>query len=122
MNERDRTIVEKIIKYCEEVEQSHTFFQKDKTLFLDKEKGFIYRNAITMPILQIGELANKLTDDFTKENKQLPWKAIIGTRHIYVHHYGTVDYELVWNTSTDDIPSLKETLLQLIDSDNDNPS
>ena len=86
MKERDRIIVKKIIKYCAEVDESHNFFNTDKELFVDKENGFIYRNAITMPILQIGEIANSLTNEFMKEHKKLPWKDIIGTRHIYAHH------------------------------------
>lgn len=54
--ERDVVIAEKIIRYCDEVFSTHQMFNNDINLFCDQEMGFIYRNAITMPILQIGEL------------------------------------------------------------------
>ena len=117
MKERDRIIVKKIIKYCAEVDESHMFFHTDKDLFVDKEKGFIYRNAITMPILQIGEIANNLTEEFMKEYKKLPWKDIIGTRHIYAHHYGDIDFDMVWTTSIEDIPFLKDTLTEILNDE-----
>ena len=117
MKERDRIIIKKIIKYCAEVDESHKFFNTDKELFVDKENGFIYRNAITMPVLQIGEIANSLTDEFMKEHKKLPWKDIIGTRHIYAHHYGDVDFDMVWTTSIEDIPFLKDTLTQILNDE-----
>lgn len=54
--ERDVVIVEKIIKYCDEVYSTHQMFNNDINLFRNQEVGFIYRNAITMPILQIVSL------------------------------------------------------------------
>ena len=35
-----------------------------------------YRNAVTMPILQIGELANHLSEEFKQQNKQIPWNGM----------------------------------------------
>lgn len=38
-----------------EIKDTHDYFKKDKDLFMNEKRGFIYRNSITMPILQIGE-------------------------------------------------------------------
>ena len=65
MNDRDRTVIEKIEKYCDEIKQTHEFFQNDKEKFYSDD-GFVYRNSVTMPILQIGELSKNLSDDFIK--------------------------------------------------------
>lgn len=75
---RDNTIIEKILKYCNEIEQTHCAFNDDKDLFFDKDAGFIYRNSITMPILQIGELVKNLSDEFVIKYNGIPWKAIAG--------------------------------------------
>lgn len=109
-NKRDAVIVEKILKYCEEIAKTHTAFKNDKDLFFNKEDGFIYRNSITMPILQIGELVKNLSEDFTAKYNTMPWKAIAGMRDVFAHHYGSIDYEMTWNTSVEDIVSLKEYL------------
>jgi uncharacterized protein with HEPN domain len=39
-----------------------------------------------MPILQIGELAKNLSDEFRETNNDIPWKAIMGMRDIFAHH------------------------------------
>lgn len=107
---RDALVVEKILNYCDEISKTHKAFENNKKLFFDKEKGFIYRNSITMPILQIGELVKNLSEDFTTKYKGIPWKAIAGMRDVFAHHYGSIDYEMTWNTSIEDINMLKEFL------------
>ena len=108
MNGRDIVILNKIYDYCQEIRKTHHFFAKNKDLFMDKEEGYIYRNSITMPILQIGELTKLLSDDFLNENKNIPWKMIMRMRDVVAHHYGSLDLEIVWNTSIDDIVDLEE--------------
>ncbi len=106
MNQRDKTILFKIMDYCVEVKDTHDFFKQDKKLFTNEQWGFIYRNSITMPILQIGELAKMLSEEFLREYTKIPWKMIMRMRDIAEHHYGSLDYEIVWNTSVSDIPKL----------------
>lgn len=59
-----------------------------------------------MPILQIGELSKMLSVEFLNEYTKIPWKMIMRMRDIVAHHYGSLDYEIVWNTSVSDIPEL----------------
>ena len=72
MNQRDKTILLKIIDYCLEIRDTHDYFKHDKDLFTDEKSGFIYRNSITMPILQIGELAKMLSEEFLNEYTKIP--------------------------------------------------
>ena len=60
-----------------------------------------------MNILQIGELAGKLSDDFIKDTNSIPWGKIKGMRNQFAHDYGTADDEIIWNAVTVDIPALK---------------
>lgn len=73
---------------------------------MNEKSGFIYRNSITMPILQIGELTKMLSEKFLNEYTKIPWKMIMRMRDIVAHHYGSLDYEIVWNTSVSDISGL----------------
>lgn len=106
MKQRDNVILVKIMNYCIEVRDTHDYFRHDKELFMNEKYGFIYRNSITMPILQIGELAKALSGEFLDEYKKIPWKMIMRMRDIVDHHYGSLDYEIVWNTSMSDIQGL----------------
>lgn len=77
---------------------------------MSEKRGFIYRNSITMPILQIGGLSKMLSEGFLSEYTKIPWKMIMRMRDIVAHHYGSLDYEIVWNTSVSDIPELYSEL------------
>lgn len=114
MKQKDRTVLIKMMNYCTEVSDTHVYFKQDKELFTNEKNGFIYRNSITMPILQIGELAKTLSEDFLDEYTKIPWKMIMRMRDIVAHHYGSLDYEIVWNTSISDIPNLYLGIKELL--------
>lgn len=67
-----------------------------------------------MCIIQIGELANRLSDDMKENSKNIPWRAIRGMRNLHAHDYENVDLEIVWNTLLEDIPELKQSLQKLL--------
>ena len=106
MNQRDMTILLKITDYCLQIRDTHDYYKHDKKLLTNEKFGFIYRNSITMQILQIGEIAKMLSEELLGEYTEIPWKMIMRMRDIVAHHYGSLDYGIVWNTSVSDIPGL----------------
>ena len=60
-DDRNIYILEKIIKYCDEIDQANEDFGKSFEILNSKSS---YKNAVAMCILQIGELITHLTDDF----------------------------------------------------------
>lgn len=115
MKSRDVTVLNKMLSYCEQIRKTHIFFKHNKNLFFDKEDGHIYRNSINMEILQIGELVGNLSDEFREENKDIPWKAIRGIRNIYAHQYGSIDYEISWETSTEDMVEFERQIKNIME-------
>ena len=113
MEQRNETIVRKMLLYCEDIENTNTLFSDNKELFFHDKQGRVYRNAVSMPILQIGELAKHLSDDFIAEHSLIPWKQIIRMRDLFAHHYGSTDYMALWDTAHDDIGKLKSFLLSI---------
>ena len=113
MERKDKTIVNKMLLYCEDIENANKHFEDSKELFFDDNQGRVYRNAVSMPILQIGELAKHLSDDFVARHSIIPWKQIIRMRDLFAHHYGNTDYIYVWDTAHDDIQELKSYLLSI---------
>ena len=59
--DRNISILEHIIAYCDQIEETIRRFGKDYDVF---STDAIYRNAAALCVLQIGELAGKLTDEF----------------------------------------------------------
>ena len=103
--DRDRNIISHMLEYCDEVETAHDDFSHSKEKFMNSST---YRNAVTMPILQIGELANHLSEEFKQQHKQIPWNEMRGIRNLMAHQYHSVDFEIIWDTSRADIPALRE--------------
>ena len=55
----------------------------------------------------VGEAVRALSIPFREANPQVPWKQIIGMRHILVHDYFGIDLEEVWAAVEHDLPDLK---------------
>ncbi len=104
MNSRDEIILKKIIQYSNEIKETLDRFHLSYDSFAE---DFVVRHAISMCILQIGELVGKLSDDFKNKNNAMPWKEIKAMRNIAAHNYGEIDIEMLWETATEDIPELK---------------
>lgn len=115
MNRRDRSLIKKIQKYCGEVIETHQLFHEDKVLFFGKARGFAYRNAIAMPVFQIGELSKALSSEERRQHPDIPWGGIIKMREIFAHHYGDLNYDILWDTSTNDVPALAEKIRRILE-------
>ena len=54
----------------------------------------------------IGEAAYKLTTEFREAHQELPWREIIGMRHLLVHGYFSISPEVLWDVIQNDIPAM----------------
>ncbi len=108
----DRQILQHIIRYADEIDETISKFGKDESLFREKHW---YRNAVSMAILQIGELANALTNDLRDARKEIPWRAVIGMRNRFAHSYGNMNLHTVWLTAIESVPDLREKCQKILD-------
>lgn len=104
MNKGDKQRLLHIKTYCEDIIGFVERFGKAFNVFTADRAYF---NAVSMCILQIGELANSLSEDFREETKiEIQWKQIRATRNLLAHAYGEVDETVLWETVINDIPVL----------------
>ncbi len=66
----------------------------------------------------IGEAARALTPEFREAHGDIPWRDIIGMRHILVHHYFGIDLRAVWS-AVGHLPALKRSLTAILGEDSD---
>ncbi|MCL2050318.1 MAG: DUF86 domain-containing protein [Lachnospiraceae bacterium] len=104
MNDKDIIILKKIIQYANEIDGTITRFELDLAKFKD---DYVAKNAIAMCILQIGELAGKLTERLKNVYSQMPWRDITSIRNRAAHNYGSMDVEILWGIAIANIPELK---------------
>ncbi|MFA5820039.1 MAG: HepT-like ribonuclease domain-containing protein [Bacteroidales bacterium] len=74
-----------------------------------------YRNfdATMMNFVVIGEMVEKISDDFKKKHSSIEWIKIKGFRNIVAHDYFGIDAEEVWQIIKDKIPKLKGDIQSL---------
>ena len=101
----DVTIVRHILKYCCEVEQAVACFGGGEAEFM---ANAVYRNAVSMPVQQIGELSKRLSDAFVSEHPEIPWRQIKGMRDWFAHQYLEMDMGIMWAVATEDLPPLRD--------------
>ena len=66
--------------------------------------------ALSYLIQIIGEAARRVSAEFRQSHPKIPWAKIVGMRHRIVHDYIHVDFELVWEVTTADLPTLIKQL------------
>jgi len=74
------------------------------------------RFACVKQIEIIGEAANYITPETKALFTDLEWKQIIGMRHILVHEYFGVDFDLIWQVIINDLPILKQKTLTVLNA------
>jgi len=76
-----------------------------------------YRNfdATMMNFVVIGEIVDKLSDDFKNRHNKVEWIKIKGFRNIVAHDYFGIDAEEVWQIIKNKIPALKTEMTKLLD-------
>lgn len=95
--------IDRIFEYTSEFENADDFNED-------------YRNfdATMMNFVVIGEMIDKLSNDFKMKNHFIDWQKIKGFRNIIAHDYFGIDAEEVWQIIKNRIPKLKNDL-QLIE-------
>ncbi len=75
------------------------------------------KRAFVRSLEIIGEATKQVPQQFREEHPELPWRLMAGMRDRLIHDYGGVDYEIVWQTITDDVPNLLERLTGILEGE-----
>ena len=115
MKDRDAQILQHIVNYCEEIRITIERFGKSEKNFLE---DFVYRNAVSMPILQIGELVNHLSNEFKSKYYYISWHEIVGMRNHFAHGYQVMNFSEIWVTAISEVPDLNKICKDILQENN----
>jgi uncharacterized protein with HEPN domain len=75
---------------------------------LDSDRQF---NLALVRLLEIiGEAANRVPEDQRARMPEIPWAQIVGMRNRLIHGYDEVDFDVLWEIVSRDLPKLMELL------------
>jgi uncharacterized protein with HEPN domain len=95
----------------------HSAELNENEFFLDD----MLQRAFVRSLEIIGEAVKNLPDDFKQKYAHIDWRAMAGMRDQLIHHYFGVDYGIVWDVVSNEIPTLYqeiERIVQVEDSGN----
>ncbi len=72
-------------------------------------------NLALVRLLEIvGEAANRIPARERAQYQTIPWSQIVGLRNRLIHGYDSVDFDILWQIVTRDLPALIASLEQII--------
>ena len=67
---------------------------------------WVLQDAVMRELEVLGEAAGRVSPDFVRAHREIPWQEITGLRHKLIHDYFEVDLDIVWRTATVDVPEV----------------
>lgn len=74
--------------------------------FHDYTTDRMVRSAVERQIEIIGEAARRVSTAFRTAHSEIPWRRIVGQRHVLAHDYAEIKHERLWRVATVSIPDL----------------
>ncbi len=109
MKHRDQIVIKKII---DEVRIARELISDmDSEAFCADEKT---KRAVSMTVINIGELVKTLSDEIRNQYKDVAWKEAAGFRDVAAHKYITLDMADVYKTVVEDFPEFQGKLEDIL--------
>ena len=94
--------IDKISAYCSGMDYDH--FSENSMLV----------DACILNLGQMGEIVKKVSKNFEYAHDNIPWRTLYGLRNKIFHDYDGINYTLIWEIITEDLPVLKKLLLEIL--------
>ena len=95
-------LIDKIFKYCHG--KTYGSFFEDEMLV----------EACVFNLTQIGETSHKISGGIIDNHPEIAWHELYGIRNRLVNDYEGTNHKLVWEIISDDLPTLRTQLEDLV--------
>jgi len=73
------------------------------------------QRAVERNIAIIGEAASQVSEECRAAIPELPWRQMVGMRHLLIHRYFNVDTAHLWEVASTDLPVLIDAIQRYVD-------
>ncbi len=98
---------ERLADILEAIEKIERYVPRGKQAF---ERDEMFQVWIVRHLQIIGEAASRVSVETEIAYPAVPWKKMIGMRHVLVHGYFEIDLDIVWSVIENDLRSLKQDI------------
>lgn len=85
------------------------------------ENNSMMRFACIKQMEIIGEASNHISEATKNRFPDIEWAQIVGMRNVFVHEYFGIDSSLAWEIIQNDIPKLKQRIIEIQNCLNSEP-
>ncbi|NLI91822.1 MAG: DUF86 domain-containing protein [Peptococcaceae bacterium] len=97
-----------LLHIMEDLQDIELFLQNiSKEEFLTSS---MIKKAVSMSLLNIGELSKELPAALTTKYPDIPWVSIVGLRNRTAHGYHGLDPEIIWNICNKDLKEFEKVI------------
>ncbi|MGN0609554.1 MAG: DUF86 domain-containing protein [Oscillospiraceae bacterium] len=112
MNNKDLNSAQHMLSHCERIERYLDRCDNSLEKFMNDE---LIQDGITMQLLAMGELTTHFSEEFKNEYPtEIDWRNFKQLRNVCAHHYGTLDYKIIWDIATGELPQVKTFFKSII--------
>ena len=109
MKDRDKNILLKLKEKADVLPKLTDGY--DLQGFLGSE---VLKLAVSMALINLGELVNRLTEETKQQNPAVPWRTITGQRNAVALGYDLLEMEEIWKTATVDVPLFRTQIEEIL--------
>ncbi len=103
---------ERLLDIQEAIERIEKYSVRGRVAF---EQDELIQTWVLHHLQLIGEAVRALSAEFTQKHSEVAWSKIVGMRNILVHNYFSIDAGIVWAVVENDLPVLKQQIIELLD-------
>jgi len=104
----DRDTLQDMLEACTDI-LTHSQATDYEQFLIDRP----HRQAAAYCFAVLGEAVKRLTPDFRIRHSEIPWLKIAGMRDRLIHGYDTIQWRLLWEAATIDVPLLLKQLREI---------
>ena len=74
----------------------------------------VMRRAILQALSEVGEAARHVSEELKQRYPDVPWDDARAFRNFAVHQYFSIQWDIVWDTATTNIPDIHTQVMAII--------
>ncbi|MCD7785420.1 MAG: DUF86 domain-containing protein [Oscillospiraceae bacterium] len=112
---KDLNAASHMLAHCERIERYLDRCNRSLEEFMNDE---LVQDGVTMQLLAMGELTTHFTDEFKATySEEIDWRNFKQLRNVCAHRYGTLDYKIIWDIVTDELPTVKRFFAGIVEEE-----